>query len=787
MSVNAPVADAAPDASAVADVTEAAQRPSIFALLGWLAFSGMLVYIVFIGGGYAGILSGSLRVLSLILVGAGLTIWALLAWRRPEWRPRTAIWPVVAVPFLALFLTSLTSANPRLGLEYVAWAVVLVTLYLLLVRVLAMPMARARIGGVAAMLGFVTGIAYLYVAVTAWLEWWDLLGRLTAPMLRPAYAGLPFGGPTVVTSVVILLTAVAFGGLGFSSTARRVTLAALSLLTIGVVVLTGSRASWLGLAVALGLVGLGLLIAYRDRLGPFVRDRRVRIGAVALVIAAIPVALVFAPALLNRLATSGDGGRSMYFATATRMFESSPIVGVGPGNWTAQRIAFMQPGEPDVYVAHSHNIYLQTLAEMGLVGAIAGLVALAAIGWLILGALRGADGERRRWAIAGIFILLYAAVFSLVDSYVNLPLAFLLAGIPIALLDATSPRSLGFFSLSSSSVTARRTQAVMTAGVFVVAFGSLFVLSRVESIASVNEDAVVAISDGDWAAAETASVEAVKSDPGMTPYQVTRGIAAAGVGDWETAEVAFRTAALTDDLPQTWMNVALAGMESGASDAEILDAVDRARRIGDQHSFVTLASGYVYDRLGMTTEADGAFSSLIAAIPSLAADTTWADSVLTSDRFDALIEAAIAEAADPWEVALMAGQLDRARELSAAARDPWLAATFVEAWSGDAAAVAELVEQALARPDERSLVSYAARATAATGDAPTTERLRRIAIFGSEAIGAPGFGGPAQCARSSPRRWCTGHTCPRSRMPAPSIGSRSTSTGSSTGPTSSSS
>ena len=45
---------------------------------------------------------------------------------------------------IALALATATSWMPRLGLEYVAWSVLLVALYLLLVRVLATETVRRR-------------------------------------------------------------------------------------------------------------------------------------------------------------------------------------------------------------------------------------------------------------------------------------------------------------------------------------------------------------------------------------------------------------------------------------------------------------------------------------------------------------------------------------------------------------------------------------------------------------------------------------------------------------------
>src|SRR5688572_19399612 len=117
--------------------TEARVRPSLVALLGWTAFIALLVYATFLGGGHAGIQISGLRAISLTLIAMGLGIWAVLAWRRPEWRPRTAIWPALIVPFLALAIATVLSPYPRLGLDYLAWTALLIGLYLFLVRILA--------------------------------------------------------------------------------------------------------------------------------------------------------------------------------------------------------------------------------------------------------------------------------------------------------------------------------------------------------------------------------------------------------------------------------------------------------------------------------------------------------------------------------------------------------------------------------------------------------------------------------------------------------------------------
>ena len=137
------------------------ERPPLLALLAWMLFVLLVMYALMVGGGYEGIHDVSWRLVSLILIGVTLAGWAILALRRPEWRPGTAIWPALVAPLVAMVLSLLLAELPRLGVEYVAWAFLLVAIYLLLVRILKTEFARARIGGLALILGLVVGVAYL--------------------------------------------------------------------------------------------------------------------------------------------------------------------------------------------------------------------------------------------------------------------------------------------------------------------------------------------------------------------------------------------------------------------------------------------------------------------------------------------------------------------------------------------------------------------------------------------------------------------------------------------------
>ena len=700
------------------------------ALLGWVGFILLLVYATFLGGGYVGTQAVVLRMLTLLLVALGLLVWFVLAWRKPAWRPTTSIWPAIVLPLAALAITTLLSPLPRLGLEYLAWAMLLFALYLLLVRIMAVPAARERMGGIAALLALIVGIAYALLVGTAWLDWWALIDSIKAPMLRPAYAALTFGGPNIVAPVMVLLAAAAFGGLRPDSRARRLLLVTVAALTCLVVLLAASRASWLAFGVTVVLVGAALGVSQRARLESLAGSRGWRILAVGTVVLAIPVVLVALPAVLGRLAVSGDGGRGSYFAAAVRMFESSPLTGVGTGTWAVRRAANTEPGEVDWYVNHAHNVYLQTLAEMGLVGAFAGIVAIIAVGWLLWRGLRAIDADRRRWAWAALFGLSYLALHDLLDFYANMPVVMLIAAIPVAVLDATSDRGVGLPGASArASALLRR---VARGSMWLLCVLAVVTLFRTESIASTHQQAVRLLADGDVEAAQPLAIAAVADDPEMIPYLVTRAGIASSLGHWQEAHDAYAVAASVDDLPTNWLGLAQAQVKLGVSADEVAAPLERALRLGQRQPAVAYAAGYLYDRIGATARADTAYAKAIASAPSLAGDETWTADPELVDRFPAILDEAIENGAAGWQIALMAGDAGRAHVLNDAAGGDAFTTLLIDAWTGDAEALATVRSAADEQPRNGQLLPWAARLSARAGDEAAAARYRQLITYVDE-------------------------------------------------------
>jgi O-antigen ligase/tetratricopeptide (TPR) repeat protein len=705
-------------------------RPAWLPLVGWAGFSLLVLYAILLGGGWIGIYSVQVRVLSLGIVAVGLLGWLLVAVRRPEWRPTTAIWPTFVLPLLSFVLSTAFSPLPRLGLDYLAWAVLLTALYLLLVRILALPYARARIGGLAAMLALVLGTAYVVMAMVLWIEWWGLVGELRFPPLRPMYLSMPWGGPSAVLTVQVLLTTAAVAGLGFSTRGARTVVTLLVILTALVALVSGSRSGWLALAgVLVIMAGMWLLSpSRRASIVAVLRDRRARLGLLILGAGVIAATVILGPVILGRFLEGGDGGRPTYWATALRMLADSPVLGVGPGNWAARRIAYTETGELDFTVSHAHNQVLESGAEFGLLGLAVGALVLACVAWLVIGALRGPDASRRRWAWATVFGILYLAIATVVDSY-TYPATLLPLGIAIAYLDATSDRAIWLpRRLGILGAPLRRLALV---ALVIGCAGAVVFLARAESSALAHARAVAAVNEADWDAGLASARDATEAEPDLPPYQVTLGLAAAGSGDWEVAEAAFLTAAAIDDLPASWLGAALAQAELGRTDRQVEASLQNAMRLGIHQPAVMFAVGQVFDRIGLDDRADDAFARAVAALPSLAADTAWSVDLDPPGRFQSILERATELSPwAGWEIALMAGDLDRAKTLASGRGDAGYLDHIIAAWSGDRVAVDAIRSEADGDPMDARALSWAARLSDRMGEPVTADRYRRLVDIG---------------------------------------------------------
>jgi putative inorganic carbon (HCO3(-)) transporter len=217
------------------------------------------------------------------------------------------------------------------------------------------------------------------------------------------------GDPNLLASVLVV--AMIFSA-ALALTARRGSLGRL----LG---WTGSAVCIVGLILTFSRGGL-LTLAMALVIAPFFSRRK---GAAFAGVALLALTVVFYFAALapqdarDRLsAQNGGSGRTDIWKVGWRLVEANPVVGVGAGNFPAASVEYiLEPGamthkgtlidEPAV----AHNMYLQVLGELGVIG-------LAMFASILIGSIGAGIVATRRFREGGdsqLAILSAAAVVSL--------------------------------------------------------------------------------------------------------------------------------------------------------------------------------------------------------------------------------------------------------------------------------------------------------------------------------------------------------------------------------------
>jgi putative inorganic carbon (hco3(-)) transporter len=203
------------------------------------------------------------------------------------------------------------------------------------------------------------------------------------------------------------------------------------LLALPAVVLTYSR------GVLVALVALVLVFARSRRAWPLI------VGAAVLVALLAPAAWRDRVADVSRLDRPEIATRLDFWDAAVAMFQARPVLGVGLNNFD---VAYVQleragrsflPGGQLVLPETAHNLYLNTLAEQGLVGIFALALLVASAARMIFGLRRARDPRIRAFGLAllGVGIaLLVSNVFDVtfLDPKTSM-LAWTLLGVGAAL------------------------------------------------------------------------------------------------------------------------------------------------------------------------------------------------------------------------------------------------------------------------------------------------------------------------------------------------------------------
>ncbi len=164
----------------------------------------------------------------------------------------------------------------------------------------------------------------------------------------------------------------------WASQERTVVVLATALIGLGVLA-TLSRGSWLGSILGLGLMGL--------LWGPASRRALVGASGVAALILMLTVAGVLPASLSDRVGTVFENfgvfdvkrveltqtnfalvQRMALWQAGWDMALDNPIVGIGPGNYEAVYPRYFVDANWTEPLPHAHNYYLNTFAELGIIG-----------------------------------------------------------------------------------------------------------------------------------------------------------------------------------------------------------------------------------------------------------------------------------------------------------------------------------------------------------------------------------------------------------------------------------
>ena len=109
--------------------------------------------------------------------------------------------------------------------------------------------------------------------------------------------------------------------------------------------------------------------------------------------------------------------RLAHWVAAVRMWEQAPWFGIGPGNYAVIYPNVRLPRWEDA-LGHAHNVYLNVLAESGLVGLAAyGALGLGTLAWVIRRRhLVGAESWWNALALGVLGVLVHLTVHNLVDN-----------------------------------------------------------------------------------------------------------------------------------------------------------------------------------------------------------------------------------------------------------------------------------------------------------------------------------------------------------------------------------
>ncbi len=407
----------------------------------------IVAYTLALGGTFNGILIRPLQTVSLVILSAGVVVWAVKT-RRGSFVPQTSLDRALALWGIAYAISTVNNPSGRvlIGLWYAG----LYAGVWFLLNDLRLP---GRWITDAALFTSIPLILLALAQVANWFPEWIAVRQsgIDVPFVPPRPPS-SLGNPNALGIVLAMLLPLGVVRARWSVRAldRRLWVIWVALALV-VLYLTASRGAWLGAAGALSVQGwMTLRQAGRFRIAAWWADRspRTRIGLASVglvVIGVLLVVLVFSRSVFDTPRRASSERLDIY-RVALETFEKHPLTGSGPFTfgliWLDNRSV-----PPDQPHTHAHDLILNVAAEMGLPGLVALTVTLLlmARGWRRALQAVADPAEKAHIVACGAALAAFGA-HGLVDMPMMVPavmllmLAILAAGIGVPMPSAAPGR-----------------------------------------------------------------------------------------------------------------------------------------------------------------------------------------------------------------------------------------------------------------------------------------------------------------------------------------------------------
>jgi hypothetical protein len=341
-----------------------------------------------------------------------------------------------------------------------------------------------------------------------------------------------------------------------------------------------------------GLLQAGLAIYLRNGVRPaWTRPPRrasmVGVGSVLVIVAVAAIGLLASGKVSHawhefkesggtgtgtaRLQSFSSNGRVPYWEAALHEFKADPIVGGGSGSyevWWAQH-----RGEKGGFVRDAHSLYLEALAELGIVGLVLILFFFGWILWVGVRSYLSASRSRRTQlaaALAGVVAFCFGAAYDWLWELPVLPIAFLLLASVLV--------SVG------SRERSRPTPIVGRVVGGLVAIVAMVAIAIPLAAASGIQQSQAAARSGDLSQALTAAEDAIRIEPFAAPPRLQKALVLEEQGRLGPAEVAALGAVHRE--PQEWRSwVVLSRLQAEQGNAtEALASYRKAKMLNPRSS-----------------------------------------------------------------------------------------------------------------------------------------------------------------------------------------------------------